>query len=251
MVPGVQDPHDPDRLDHLLGAHGYLAAAVQHGGEAPAELEVPVPFGPNWPGLAVAAELSTGVDARPEGPLPSSGYVTTGELRREQALVFGAVAPRTQIPVRFPLNHALLEHARRAADRHGRPLGWRGGDRLTLTADARVMIARRDPGGMVTVPSRPHIVIPAALRCRYGLRAGDHVPLAAVPGEDVLAAYSFGLAGESSFTSSGTIRTREKPPAAPHPARTFLGSTSACQYSSRRRRELGRSRSPLSAKSLS
>jgi len=34
-------------------------------------------------------------------------------------------------------------------------LGWRGGDRLTLTADAGVMIARRDPGGLVTVPARP------------------------------------------------------------------------------------------------
>jgi hypothetical protein len=34
-------------LDHLLGAHGYLAAPVQHGGEPPAELEVPAPFGPN------------------------------------------------------------------------------------------------------------------------------------------------------------------------------------------------------------
>ena len=43
-------------------------------------------------------------------------------------------------------------------------LGWRGGDRLTLTADAGVMIARRDPGGMVTVPARPCIVIPAAPR---------------------------------------------------------------------------------------
>jgi hypothetical protein len=43
-------------------------------------------------------------------------------------------------------------------------LGWRGGDRLTLTAEAGVMIARRDPGGMVTVPARPYIVIPAALR---------------------------------------------------------------------------------------
>ena len=27
-------------------------------------------------------------------------------------------------------------------------LGWRGGDRLTLTAEAGVMVARRDPGGM-------------------------------------------------------------------------------------------------------
>jgi hypothetical protein len=50
---------------------------------------------------------------------------------------------------------------------------WIGdGDRLTLTADAGVMIARRDPGGMVTVLTRPCMVIPAALRlgddCRRG-----------------------------------------------------------------------------------
>ena len=47
-------------------------------------------------------------------------------------------------------------------------LGWRGGDLLTATADAGVMIARRDPGGMVTVPTRPYIVIPAAQRGRCG-----------------------------------------------------------------------------------
>ena len=63
-------------------------------------------------------------------------------------------------------------------------LGWRGGDRLTLTADAGVMVAHRDLGGMVTVPSRPYIVIPAALRRRCGLRAGDRVLLAASPGQD-------------------------------------------------------------------
>jgi hypothetical protein len=76
-------------------------------------------------------------------------------------------------------------------------LGWRGGDRLTVTAEAGVMIARRDPGGMVTVPARPYIVIPAALRSRCGLRAGDHVLLAASPGEDVLAAYSFAVVDQA------------------------------------------------------
>jgi hypothetical protein len=70
-------------------------------------------------------------------------------------------------------------------------LGWRGGDRLIVTAEAGVMVARRDPGGMVTVPARPYVVIPAALRRRCGLRAGDHVLLAASPGEGTLAAYSF------------------------------------------------------------
>jgi hypothetical protein len=43
-------------------------------------------------------------------------------------------------------------------------LGWQPGDRLTLTADAGVVIARRDPGGMVTMPAKPYLVIPAALR---------------------------------------------------------------------------------------
>jgi hypothetical protein len=76
-------------------------------------------------------------------------------------------------------------------------LGWRGGDRLTLTADAGVMIARRDPCGMVTVPTRPYIVIPAALRRRCGLQAGDHVLLAAAPGQDTLTAYSLAVVDQA------------------------------------------------------
>ena len=48
-------------------------------------------------------------------------------------------------------------------------LGWAGGDRLTLTADAGVVTARRDPGGMVTMPASGYITIPAALRRRCGL----------------------------------------------------------------------------------
>jgi hypothetical protein len=76
-------------------------------------------------------------------------------------------------------------------------LGWRGGDRLIVTAEAGVMIARRDPGGVVIVPSRPYIVIPARLRRRCGLRAGDNVLLAASPGQDTLAAYSFAVVDQA------------------------------------------------------
>jgi bifunctional DNA-binding transcriptional regulator/antitoxin component of YhaV-PrlF toxin-antitoxin module len=76
-------------------------------------------------------------------------------------------------------------------------LGWRSGDRLALTADAGVVIARRDPGGMVTVPARSRIMIPAPLRHRCGLRAGDAVLLAAVPGRDTLAAYSFAVVDQA------------------------------------------------------
>jgi hypothetical protein len=69
-------------------------------------------------------------------------------------------------------------------------LGWQPGDRLTLAADAGVVIARRDAGGMLTMPARPCFVIPAALRRRCGLRPGDQVLLAMFPDEDTLAAYS-------------------------------------------------------------
>jgi AbrB family looped-hinge helix DNA binding protein len=69
-------------------------------------------------------------------------------------------------------------------------LDWQPGDRLTLTAGDGLVVARRDPHGMVTVPVRLAVVIPAALRHRCGLRPGDRVLLAAVPDHDTLAAYA-------------------------------------------------------------
>jgi hypothetical protein len=76
-------------------------------------------------------------------------------------------------------------------------LGWSGGDRLTLTADAGVITARRDPGGMITLPVRAYIAIPAALRRRCGLRPGDRVLLAASPAAGTLAAYSFAVVDQA------------------------------------------------------
>jgi len=61
-------------------------------------------------------------------------------------------------------------------------LGWREGDRLTLTASPGVVTARRDPRGMIIFPARACLAIPAVLRRRCGLRAGDRVLLAAVHG---------------------------------------------------------------------
>jgi hypothetical protein len=98
-------------------------------------------------------------------------------------------------------------------------LGWRGGDRLTLIADAGVMVARRDPGGMVTVPARPCIMIPGALRRRCGLRSGDHVLLAASPGENKLTAYSFAAVDQAMrrtprpFTTKGGSHDTTRVPA--------------------------------------
>jgi len=91
-----------------------------------------------------------------------------------------------------------IDASGRVADREiTSALGWRGGDRLTLTADAGVVVVRRDLCGMVTVPARPCIAIPAALRRRCGLRAGDRVLLAAVPSEDTLAACSLAVVDQA------------------------------------------------------
>jgi len=76
-------------------------------------------------------------------------------------------------------------------------LGWSAGDRLTLTADAGVVTARRDLAGMTAMPAKPYIAIPAALRRRCGLRPGDRVLLAAVPGDDTLAAYSLAVVDQA------------------------------------------------------
>jgi hypothetical protein len=59
-------------------------------------------------------------------------------------------------------------------------LGWRAGDRLTLTGGAGVVVARRDPGGMVAVLARPAVAIPAALR--RALRPHTALPGAAWSG---------------------------------------------------------------------
>ena len=76
-------------------------------------------------------------------------------------------------------------------------LGWAGGDRLTLTAEAGVVTARRDPGGMVTVTGRAYLVIPAALRRRCGLEPGDRVLLAGAPADETLTAYSLAVVHEA------------------------------------------------------
>jgi hypothetical protein len=91
-------------------------------------------------------------------------------------------------------NRWAIPHTRTTADRAViTALGWHDGDRLTLTADAGVVTARRDTGGMITLPRRAYIAIPAALRRRCGLEPDDRVLLAAVPAEDTLAAYSLAV----------------------------------------------------------
>jgi hypothetical protein len=142
------------------------------------------------------------VTAPPIAPVipPSAGPSVRGRSRlgTGHRLPVAAVPVIPAAPAGVVYGFGRIDASGRVADRAiTGALGWRPGDRLALAADAGVVIARRDQGGMVTVPSRPYIVIPAALRHRCGLRAGDHVLLAAVPGEDLLAAYSFAVVDQA------------------------------------------------------
>ena len=110
-----------------------------------------------------------------------------------------AVAPEVPaVPGEVVYGTGRIDESGRVGDRAMTAvLGWQPGDRLTFTAAAGVVIARRDPAGMVTMAAKPYLVIPAALRRRCGLRAGDHVLLAASPGQDTLTAYSFAVVDQA------------------------------------------------------
>jgi len=142
------------------------------------------------------------VTAQPIAPvIPSPGRVA-GTPRAAPAVVrplpMAGSAAALSVPAGVVYGIGRIDASGRIADRAvSCALGWREGDRLTLTAAPGVVVARRDPGGMITAPIRACIAIPAVLRRRCGLRAGDRVLLAAVPGQEVLAAYSFAVVDQA------------------------------------------------------
>ena len=136
------------------------------------------PLAPVIPSSAVPAARR---HARPAGgrPLPLAGPVRSVP----QDVIYGIA--------RVDASGRICERAVITA------LGWADGDRLTLTDGAGVVTARRDPGGMVTLPASAYITIPATLRRRCGLQAGDQVLLAALPAEDALAAYCLAVVDQA------------------------------------------------------
>jgi hypothetical protein len=140
------------------------------------------------------------VTAQPLAPvIPSSAVQASRQRARSAAgrpLPLARPVPSAPADVVYGIGR--IDASGRIADRAvTSALGWCGGDRLTLTAEAGVVTARRDPGGMITLPGRAYIAIPAALRQRCGLRPGDRVLLAAVPGDDTLAAYSLAVVDQA------------------------------------------------------
>jgi hypothetical protein len=142
------------------------------------------------------------VTTQPIAPvIPSPGRVTGTPRVRPAAvhpLPMAGPAAALSVPADVVYGTGRIDTSGRVTDQAiSCALGWREGDRLTLTASPGVVVARRDPRGMLTVPARACFAIPAVLRRRCGLRAGDRVLLAAVPGQDMLGAYSFAVVDQA------------------------------------------------------
>ena len=140
--------------------------------------------------------------AQPLAPvIPSSGVPASRQRARPAAarrLPLARPVPVPSMPEDVVYGIARIDASGRICERAViAALGWAAGDRLTVTADAGVVTARLDPGGMVTLPASGYITIPAALRRRCGLEPGDQVLLAAVPAADMLTAYSFAVVDEA------------------------------------------------------
>jgi len=151
--------------------------------------------------------------------IPSSAVA-----RPARAPAAARTLPLTVPPVRPPALPRDVVYGLAHVDRSGRvadrtvtgALGWRGGDRLTLTAEAGVIVIRRDPSGLVTLPPRSCVPIPAALRYRCGLHPGDPVLLTAVPAEDTLTAQERpGLPRRTSSPCAGSFNHRTRVTARP------------------------------------
>jgi hypothetical protein len=128
----------------------------------------------------------------PSSARPSAGGRRTAGAGRRLPVAVVPVIPAAPQGVLYGFGR--MDVAGRVADRAViGALGWRRGDRLTLTAEAGVAVARRDPAGLVAMTAKPYIVIPAALRRRCGLEPGDLVLLAALPDHDTLTAYSLAV----------------------------------------------------------
>jgi hypothetical protein len=142
------------------------------------------------------------VTAEPIAPgVPSSGRVA-GTPRVKPAAVrplpMAGPAAALSVPAGVVYGTGRIDASGRVTDQAiSCALGCREGDRLTLTASPGVVTARRYRAGMITVLSCACIAIPAVLRRRCGLRAGDRVLLAAIPGQDMLAACSFAVVGQA------------------------------------------------------
>ena len=86
-------------------------------------------------------------------------------------------------------------------------LGWTAGDCLSIALVGVSVVVHRDPSGVFAMGSKPYLVLPAALRRRSGLGAGDLVLVAADPNHDVLVVHPLAALDTMVTTYHATLTT--------------------------------------------
>ena len=125
--------------------------------------------------------------------LPRSG----GRVASGDPAVFSLVRGPLPLPSLISRRTSHLVYGLAAHDDRGRvadlfvmrALGWRAGLRLTINETGGVLTVRTDPHGDYQVTGQGYLRLPAALRHRCALAAGDRVLLAADPDRSRLAVY--------------------------------------------------------------
>jgi len=124
-------------------------------------------------------------------------------LPRSGQVAAGGAAPRSLVRGPLPLPSlisrrtsnvvyglAALDDRGRVADRVVmRALGWRAGLRLAIEEIGGVLTVHTEPHGDHQVTGQGHLRLPAPLRHRCALAAGDRVLLAADPDRALLTIY--------------------------------------------------------------
>jgi bifunctional DNA-binding transcriptional regulator/antitoxin component of YhaV-PrlF toxin-antitoxin module len=104
------------------------------------------------------------VPAQPLHPVP---LIDLRQLSRDATMLYGV---------------GRVDASGRVANRDIiRALGWQPGDKLEVIPTLGCIVILSSPDGLLCVPDRPRIVIPAAARRVRNIETGDHVLLAAAP----------------------------------------------------------------------
>src|ERR1035441_8271613 len=152
----------------------HAGGPLEHGGCPP-----PV-------GLCCALLREAAVTAQPIAPvIPSPGRLAGPPRVRPvvvRPLPLAGPAAALSVPADVVYGTGRIDASGRVAGQAVTcALGWREGNRLTLTAEPGVVTARRDPRGMVTVPARACLAITAAPAPGPGVGPPPAAPARDVP----------------------------------------------------------------------
>ena len=116
---------------------------------------------------AIVAALALPLSPASAEPLRALPLVNLHQLSRDTTMLYGV---------------GRVDASGRVSNRDiVRALDWQPGDKLEVIPALGGIVILSSPDGLLSMPLKPYIVIPAAARRLHDIEAGDHVLLAAAP----------------------------------------------------------------------